>query len=292
MSRTDDRGHASQAVAYRTGSAGVCARCPLQVEPVKRIAFERPPINEVVVGCTFQPLQRLLVPHFGSLWDLVRSEYPLCQHGVPVADDDGGVVLDLESKAPLPRVWLLSEDRVRLLQLQLDRFYSNWRQSDKVDAPYSRFESVYGPYQQYFQTLSTFMCTQLGEQIQQRRLVVTYVNLLKQGREWQTQADLPRVFRDLRVPVSQKWGAIGSWAFKSAHALADGPGTITVSINPAVNKVSGEQALRIELTAGCEVSALAGMIQGDWFELAHQAIVQGFCDLTSEEAQQHWGRLA
>jgi uncharacterized protein (TIGR04255 family) len=258
-----------------------------------RTTFERPPINEVVVGCTFEPVSALLIPHFGAFWDLVRNDYPLCEHAQPVADESGNLAVDLQSQTPLPRVWLLSADRVRLLQLQTDRFYCNWRQSDKDNSPYSRFESVYGPYKQYLQTLATFLATQLDAQIKTRKLVVTYVNLLKQGHEWQTQVDLPRVFRHLQVPVALKGGAIEHWAHKASYALSGGPGKLTVTINPAQHKVTEQQLLRIELTAACDVDQLGDVMQDEWFELAHQSIVQGFCDLTADNVQRvHWGRLA
>jgi uncharacterized protein (TIGR04255 family) len=257
-----------------------------------RTTFERPPINEVVVGCTFEPVSALLIPHFGAFWDLVRNDFPLCEHAQPVAEESGDLAVDAQTLAPLPRVWLLSADRVRLLQLQTDRLYCNWRQSDKVHSPYSRFESVYGPYRQYFQTLATFLATQLDAQINTRKLVVTYVNLLKQGSEWQTQADLPRVFRHLQVPLALNGGAVEHWACKASYALSGGPGKLAVAINPAKNKVSEQHLLRIELTASCEVTHLGDMAFDEWFEAAHQSIVQGFCDLTSDEVQRvHWGRL-
>src|SRR5215467_10507038 len=92
--------------------------------------YDSPPVNEVVLGLTFQPLVSLRVVHFGLIWDRVRREYPAVQHLPPL-----GLEQTMLSQPPsgwgdlffVPRVWFLSTAQDRVIQLQHDRFYVNWR---------------------------------------------------------------------------------------------------------------------------------------------------------------------
>ncbi len=45
--------------------------------------YELPPVLEVVCGVLFKPI-KLLVPHFGLLWEEFQSEYPTFQEAVPL----------------------------------------------------------------------------------------------------------------------------------------------------------------------------------------------------------------
>lgn len=95
------------------------------------VPFKAPPVNEVIVGKAFDRCDALLLPFFGRFWDLVQGDFPKVQHA-PLLTDEGvsNVAVDPASQLPLPRVWFVSEDEHRLLQLQPDRFFFNWRQQD------------------------------------------------------------------------------------------------------------------------------------------------------------------
>ena len=47
-------------------------------------AFEDPPVNEVICGIMFTPLDRLLVPHIGLFWQKCRALYPTCKEADPL----------------------------------------------------------------------------------------------------------------------------------------------------------------------------------------------------------------
>ena len=45
----------------------------------KRIKFENPPINELVIALYHLPIVEMKSQHIGIYWDRVREKYPLCQ---------------------------------------------------------------------------------------------------------------------------------------------------------------------------------------------------------------------
>ena len=42
--------------------------------PKKKLDFARPPVDEVVLSVLFQPLDRLLAPHLGEIWQEFKKD--------------------------------------------------------------------------------------------------------------------------------------------------------------------------------------------------------------------------
>ena len=93
--------------------------------------LDKPPIEEVVCGFVFAP-QPVDTMDFGVYWETRRDEFPTRQ--VHPAILEGGTLLQMG--APPMRSWLISADDSRVLQLQNDRFFINWR---KRNGKYPRF---------------------------------------------------------------------------------------------------------------------------------------------------------
>jgi uncharacterized protein (TIGR04255 family) len=254
------------------------------------ISFSDPPINEVVIGKTFESQPGLLVPYFGRFWELVQDEFPNCEHAPPIVDPGAEPPIDVATGVVLPRLWFIGEDRTRLLQLQTDRFYYNWRQTAKA-APYQRFESVYAPYKKYISLLSTFFASQLGTELVTRRCELTYVNLFEKGKEWHDFSDLNKLFKDIRFPQHLVDGSLLRGAVRLEYEMTDKSGKVVVSINQAT--INNEPVIRVELAASSYALDQAPETEDLWFQRAHHAIVKGFCDLTTEEAQHsYWKRTS
>ena len=115
--------------------------------------FEKPPVVEVAVSLQFKPLESLRTPHFGLIWNLLREERfsQVEDHGdIEPAFEEfetrpsprlGVRVQAFDDAPPLPRVWLLNNERNELIQLQKDRLVVNWRQG-VTEEPYPRYESL------------------------------------------------------------------------------------------------------------------------------------------------------
>ena len=102
-------------------------------QPKELPEFEKPPVIEVVCGVLFKPLESMLAPHLGVLWDRFKAQYRTCQEVAPLApiverfDESPGVELAISDKPPLPRIWFIHESETGIIQVQRDRFLHNWK---------------------------------------------------------------------------------------------------------------------------------------------------------------------
>jgi hypothetical protein len=138
--------------------------------PTLSPVFERPPINELGLGIKLVRPAGLKIAHLGQFWSAVRSDFPLAEENAPIgpieaAPNVGGL--------PLPRLWFLSQDRVLLLQLQLDRFHLNWRSLSK-EQTYPSFKSLLPVFLGYLDLYNRYVKEMTGESI-----VISEVELLK-----------------------------------------------------------------------------------------------------------------
>src|SRR4051794_2053241 len=91
--------------------------------------FERPPLNEVVIGVQFEPLPSFHIAHLGRFWSRIRERYPFTEDQAPILTQ---IELakpipvpeknQIEIGLPFPRCWFLNESKTELVQLQADRF--------------------------------------------------------------------------------------------------------------------------------------------------------------------------
>lgn len=256
------------------------------------ISFLEPPLNEVVIGKTFAPQAGLLIPHYGKFWELVSVEFPDCEHAVPIVEANSEALTDAKTGLVLPRVWFLSGDRTRLLQLQSDRFYSNWRQTERSE-PYERFNSVYEPYRKYASLLQSFFASQLNSELVARRYELTYMNLFRSGKGWNSFGDLNALLQGISLPRDNSLGNLTGGSLRLDYSLAGNQGKVTVSINQVKNTKTLEAAIRMEFAASGPVVDQSADAEDDWFQIAHKAIVEGFCDLTSPDVQKSlWKRVS
>lgn len=258
--------------------------------------YRTPPVDEVVCGILFEPIEQFLVPHFGLLWQKFRGEYPRCQHVDPlmpvIENSTGARPEEIISEVPLPRIWFLHDDG-RIIQVQRDRFLHNWRKLKPTDE-YPRYRKVFQMFQSHFSTFQEFLNEhQLGK-IMARQYEMTYVNIIPQGEGWDTVEDTHKVFPDfcwgsrkrqfLPNPTATNW--------QTSFALPDGAGRLHMNIQSGRRRSDKHLLFRLEITArgiGADTS-LNGMER--WFNLAHEWIVQGFADYTSMQIQKTvWGRI-
>jgi uncharacterized protein (TIGR04255 family) len=254
------------------------------------VTFRNPPINEVVIGKSFSPLATLSIPHYGLLWQLVRNDFPSAEHAAPVADANE-LWVDSTTGTPLPRVWFVSADRTRLLQLQADRFYYNWRQTDQREK-YVRFKTILADYRGYEALLDEFARKELGGHLVPRRLHLTYVNVFQSGVEWNEFSDVAKLMKGMEfVQRSGYLQRLERGQVRLEYLMRDCPGVMQVHLASATHKVTGDPLLRLELAATLKLDDAAAVDTNSWFEQAHLAIVNGFCEVTTDRAQSdHWKR--
>jgi hypothetical protein len=250
------------------------------------ISFAKPPVIEVSLGKVFDGRTDLLIPHIGTFWSKVREKYPRTAHAPIVLGEGETPVIDTAGNW-IPRVWLLSQDESWLAQVQQDRFYLNWRDTGSGH-PYVRFPAIKSEFDSVWALLEQTVRELTGKALTPKRFELTYTNVVPSGTSWSTVADLGRVLKDFTWGgAPRKLTAPIAYGGRFVFRLPNDYGSLRVNIDTATRRADSSPALRIELQA-------AGIGRGDrawaeWVEVAHEAIVNGFIDLTTEQMHRdHW----
>lgn len=247
-------------------------------------SFRQPPINEVVCGFRYEPLQALKVPHIGCLWERFRSEYPETQHATPLATDTN-ILVDASTGAPLPRVWFVSEDESQLIQFQADRFYFNWRERG---TEYPRYSHIIQRFESARAKLDAFVADFNLGHIVPVEYELTYFNQIPRGEGWDSNDDLNQVFRDFNWTADPKRflpnPSVTTW--QARFALPDEAGLLAARLSQGKRRTDDKAVLVLELSAkGIGKDSSEAGVRA-WYDTAREWIVRGFADLTTDKVQQ------
>ncbi len=255
--------------------------------------FESPPINEVICGLSFQRMERFTAPFVGLLWQDFKAQYPNCEVHPPltqVSEQATAMQLELGPIPSFPRIWLVSEDGTRLIQVQQDLIIHNWRQVESSTV-YPRYETVKEGFDEALSKFQGFIATHDLGDIEPKQYELSYVNLVPEGQGYEGLETIGDLLPDFawRRNVSRFLPNPSSINFQTVLELPDGNGKIRVSIQDAVRKSDAKRLIRILLVARGMPQSKNVSTKEEWFELAHEWVVKAFMDLTSEEVQaKHW----
>lgn len=263
-------------------------------------SYSDPPLVEVVCSISFRALEAFQSPYIGLLWQRLQPGYPLCQDRPRVAGSlevfEGQELqaeLKITTKPQWPRVWFLSQDGSKVIQIQDDRIVHNWRKADH-DSEYPRYHKIFKSFQKSLNALSSLLSEANMEPLTPTQFELTYVNRISLENEFcHGIEDIDKVFPDLawernRARILRNPSGF-SW--KSSFDLADQASRLYASINSGTFAAGSNKDLFFELAVrGIDKEkSLQGMEA--WFNMAHREIVLGFSDLTSTLFQEEvWKR--
>src|SRR5579864_6124999 len=177
--------------------------------------FELPPVDAVVLGDDFGPIEGWKVPYAGLFWQGIRNEYPQCDAHLPVPPQieqfpasprQFGIQFG-PADPNATRCWFLDESGNQLIQIQPDRFLRNWRRV-KGDEAYPRYATLRPRFEDDWAKFRKFLQENRLMQPQVVQCGVTYLNNIDKGSGWDTFADLSNV-----TPL---WSGLGSDGFLPA----------------------------------------------------------------------------
>lgn len=253
-------------------------------------AYDKPPVNEVVLGVRFERIEGLTMPHFGIFWSQIKEEFSKCQHAepiLPIADAS-----DTKTNLLLPRIWLVSNSDDYLLQLQQNLFYVNWREM-KEDQLYPHYEKIIPMFYDNLDRYLKFISSIGLDRPSFKSFELAYVNIIPKDKGWEDPSDAGKLFPDIQWRSTDDRFLPGPKAI-DWHAIFDLPdkqGRLTVKLQNVTRKSDGKAAFRFELNAQSLPDHVPEDKMSEWFDLAHKWIVSGFTDLTSDFAQSElWKR--
>jgi uncharacterized protein (TIGR04255 family) len=240
--------------------------------------FEKPPVNEVVFGMLTQPIRGFSLAHFGRFWERVSDSYPRCEEAPPLLPlietfGDRPATINVEiAEVPIPRVWLISTAGNEVIQLQRDRFHSNWRRVKPEDV-YPRYSVVR---ETFVRTLSSFhdFLRQFGMDLPMPvQYELSYINHISISNKAALGEELRRILRDFSWESDARFlTEADQFTSSLAFLMPGGHGRLHVVTRLGQHRETSERVLSLELVARGLPAALDLDEMWRWFDLAHEWI--------------------
>lgn len=265
------------------------------------VSFVHPPVSEVVFAVQFTG-DAIDLEVLGGLATQVKARFPLReQHPplFPMSEDFGvaaqGPQIVFKTEPELPRTWFVTEDGVRLVQAQADRFAFNWRRRTP-DQQYPRYKALRDEFIKHLEAVIKAVTAVNPSAVPMNVCELTYVNELAVS-ESQPRSSHPPLGRFLRalgplggpefLPEAEDARLQARWQIPAE--AGDAPrGRLYASAEPAYRRNTNVPIYLLTMTArmvGAIVDAPAAFALLD---VAHDWIVRGFKDLTTAEMHGIW----
>jgi uncharacterized protein (TIGR04255 family) len=253
--------------------------------------YDNPPVTEVVFGIQFNKLDAIKAPDTGILWEkLDRKAYPECKEMLPlppvierfdVPSQPQRPIFEELTHPPLPRLLFINAIKNHLVQVQQDRFHQNWRRL-KSDDEYPRYAKLYPQFVKSWKLFTSFINESNLGTLEPNQYELTYVNHIPRGEGWVNLADIENVFPEFLCKVGERFlPEPENIAWRKIYRLPKDSGRLHVSLRLAVSRELSNRIMILDLTA----RGFTPNKMDTWFDMAHEWIVKGFADLTSQSIQ-------
>ena len=264
--------------------------------------YHKPPVNEVVLAVSFEPLPLLNSVQFLRLWTEHFPNLPRVEEQPPYAPPverfgRAGMLPNIRvALGPgTGRYWFVNPEGTELVQIQRDWFARNWRKVTGEDV-YPHFDSLHEAFERDFNRLEEFIAeAELGD-LRPTQCEVTYINTIDRRGQWDVHGDAPKVFtvlRDLQAAFlpSAEDETFGL-RFLITRDADDRPlGRLNVQCQPAYTSAEQDEAVFV-LNLTARGAPLDGSTAGvhAFMRIGHEWIVRGFTDLTTAHMHAAWER--
>lgn len=244
---------------------------------LSNIHYENPPLIEVVCGIRFEPIEALKLPHLGFFWKDIRNKFPTCEYANPLHP----ATINQATNLPNPRIWLVSQKREHLIQLESNKFFFNWRK-ESLSLEYPHFDQVKERFLGYFEMFKNFLNKENLGIVKPLSYELTYINHIQEGDGWNELTGLNPIFLDLQWRNIKDRFLSQPTGFNLTYLFSDPKheGSLSVKVQSGLNKKENKKLIVFELsmTGNEEEKDME-----KWFSDAHEFILNSFEDLTDEE---------
>ncbi|MEA5618759.1 TIGR04255 family protein [Cronbergia sp. UHCC 0137] len=250
------------------------------------VRFRQPPLDEIIFSVEFVASGFSSV-HLGLYWESIRSEFPLQQDNIPIELEN------YENNTPLlPRVWFMSNDSKKIIQLQDNLFIFNWRYSQEDKNLH--FGEIFQNFVSQWNHLQEWWLNVGDEPIEIQKYEFTYVNAINKNLGWQNPKDHGKIFNFIKTEWNGLIKTPDSFDFQLSFSLPNQLGSLSVKVEQLpVPSDDNEEEVNPEyflafLLIATSYNATISIVE--WFTFAHDYVVKAFLELTKEDAQKLWGR--
>jgi uncharacterized protein (TIGR04255 family) len=259
----------------------------------RRIKFENPPVNELIIALYHLPMTELKAQHIGSYWDRIRKKYPLCdqQPIVTLPEPQPPGLLEAPGELfPLPRFWFYNTSHPTLIQVQRNAFMLNWRRSTAglPDSEYPHYEAVAKDFWEELENYKAFVQEAVGGKLDPiQRCELTYVNLIVPNELFASPAQLVNVLPsaaslyDLQTEERHLVAMNSTVVYRVSPILL-----VDLAIRLGRRSDTNEPALGLELKAHGVPTDLSLESARAWYDAAHDATYKLFLEATAQAVQE------
>jgi uncharacterized protein (TIGR04255 family) len=258
--------------------------------------FEKPPLNEVVVGIQFTPARGYQQIRAGEVWALFRDRFPQVEELPPLAPmfetfglpQAQHVNFGIVSGATHDRFWFLSETRDELIQFQNDRLLHNWRKVG-TKSEYPRFERIFNHFESEVRSLEAYFSNLYPQLLNINQCEISYINHIRPVEA--DRIDLHDWLSFFTFPNRQVPDDFSA-SFRKVILNPDGrPSGRLYCEAASAAEPNGRQLISLTLTArgapsGSDVNAAL-----EFLARGREMIVGLFADVTTESAHKIWERV-
>lgn len=263
--------------------------------------YRNPPIVEVAASIQFANIRGLDAAMLGLLWSRFRDKYPRAEQHPPLAtasetfesNRGGRGGFSVETSFPVPRLWFLSSDGTRLVQVQSNRLIVNWRRLD-TGKPYVRFSGLMSMLSESIERFRQFIQDENLGTVRPDQAELTYVNHIRAGDNGSHREPLSKYASCWRRE-SESWnlGAAEEASFRSQYVVSR-PGSsfarLFVELDSGYTASTRAPIYVMNLVARGAPDSPDVESAFKFLEDAHHWIVKGFTSLTTDEAHKLWER--
>lgn len=250
--------------------------------------YDNPPAQETWMALAFAPLA-WSVPHFGAFWNEIRVDYPKFEVHPPIGEmnfEFSALAPEAAFKLPV-RCWFINEENNRLIQVQNNRFFHNWRRPNPK-APYLHYDELRPVFQNEWERFRDFVARHSLGTPNVLWCEVSYINHLDRGIGWDSFSDLSVVFPTIGTFGGSFVGKPETVLANSTYVMPSNEGRLRVAIQPAVRQADGKEIIQLSITGICRPASTATEDLMSGLDYCREWVVRGFDDLTSPEMHKIW----
>lgn len=267
--------------------------------PTDLAGFSSPPLIEVALTYGFAAHPGIRQAHLGAYWERIRQDFPrtvdrgaldpLPDLGAP-PEDGATFTLQIGNTPPVHRAWFLDENESRLVQVQSDRFATNWRIVGEDEYPH--FESIYDDFVKRLTEFKAVLHDTDVNQLRPTTLEVLYVN-------WIDAESMGVFFTiDPLSPVSDRiGGGVRSEYFAHTYGIVTADvarATLAVDLRagraPVGHRQAGVSGWVLQFTYRAPINPeMTDDDVGHAYWTGRNTIVRAFETLTTPDFHDRWG---
>jgi uncharacterized protein (TIGR04255 family) len=253
-------------------------------------AFTHPPVVEAVIGVEFSPLPGLGAVNIADLyrrWVDVYARYEE-RAALPPSFGPGGEPVEsyaIDSATPL-RLLMSDVSDNRLLSLQADRLFHNWR-STGPGAEYPRYVAMREEFARRWNEFLEFVAERHLGQIEPNYVEVSFVNRFQVD---SAESDLGLAFlRESPKELPGEALVARSQLVRSVNIPQVGEGWMSLISGPGSEAPNDHVQLSVSTRVGARIeSSLESILPA--LDRVHDLGVRGFAAATTPERHALWGR--